>query len=87
MECKGPRHQCSGPEVKGGGEVGPDGGIGDRCYGNRRQTDKVKERRAPSNVMGRAPGAWHFAPPGKITSGERRAEGLADAVVNYKLLQ
>ena len=61
------------PRSEGGGEVGPDGGIDDQGYGNRRQTDKVKERTAPSNVIGRGPGAWHFAPPGKITSGERRA--------------
>ena len=48
----------------------------DRClddfFGNRRQTDKVKERRAPSNMRGRGPCAWHFALPGKVTSGERK---------------
>ena len=55
----------------------------DGCYGNRRQADKVKERRAPSNVRGRGPDSWYFALPGKTN--EQRAEGLTGHVVNYKL--
>ena len=31
-----------------------------------------RDGRAPSNMRGRGPGAWHFALPGKVTSGERR---------------
>ena len=55
-------------------------------FQNPRQTDNVKERRVPGNLRGEGPGAWHLALLGKI-SNERRAEGLTDAVVNYKWLQ
>ena len=31
----------------------------DSGYGNRRQPDDLKERRSPSRMWGRGPGAWH----------------------------
>ena len=66
------------PQSKGGDPT--EGSLLGRCYGNRRQTNELKEKRAPSSVRGRGFGAWHFAILGKIKS--VRAEGLAEAKVN-----
>ena len=65
---------------------GPDGGIGAWTVAMETEgkpPDKVKERRAPSNVRGRGPDSSYFALPGKIN--EQRVEGLTGHVVNYKL--
>ena len=49
------------PRSEGGDPT--EGSVLDGCYGNRRQTDEQKERRATSSVRGIGPGAWHFALP------------------------
>ena len=63
-ESKGTRHQWSGSTEGSSPSLwkrrrGSDGGIGawTVVMENQRQTDKVKERRAESNVRGRGPGA------------------------------
>ena len=44
------------PRSEGGGTRLTDRCLDD-CYGNRRQTDELKDRKAPSSARGRGPGA------------------------------